>query len=325
MRISKLLKVAVFWFVANQASADGLVRGNEYSSKERGAFFYNMERYDDAVPYLKDAARKGDRDSQFYLGQIYARENSYGDAALYWYKAAAAQGHITSIVILSTLLREYCKYLTNCHLVIEELPGWRESALNTSQQNADDGSGNAMYEMYLLTDDFNWLIRSARVGFARGQYRLGTEYRRGVSFFLTPGRRKQAVEKWILAAAENDYVPAIKDLVRTCSEKDDLPGLLRWTTRAVELGDFGATAKYVSWLSDLPNPVADPQDLIKAYGYTILLDEAESDRLKKSVYREYLEPDEIASKMTFEQIEKGKLFAEEWKRTKPPLAKYPGW
>lgn len=182
-----------------------------------------------------------------------------------------------------------------------------------------------MYDMYRLTDSLDWLLKSARTGFAKGQFRLGVEYRQGAGFFLTPGRRKQASKKWILAAAELDYLPAIKDILRQGVEAQDMSQRLYWTRRAVHAGDFESTANYAQWLYKPPGFLTDSPDLVKAYGYMLLLDEAQLPRLKESPYYGYVKRHRILSEMTLKQIEEGRAFAEQWKRNNPPLVKYPRW
>jgi len=94
-----------------------------------------------------------------------------------------------------------------------------------------------------------------------------------------------------------------------------------WTEKAVNLGSAEAIYGYGAFLAHEPEQYGFPLDLIKAYGFIYMLKDLDGGGgMQENV--EYKLP-KIASKMTPEQIEQAKAFAEEWKATHPPLSFFP--
>ena len=286
------------------------------SVKKQGLFLYHLGRHKEAFPLLKSTAEKGDQESQYYLGDI-LREKNFGyltGEAIRWFEHAALQGHLYAMVALTSENTADCLIYRDCGFAAR----WKTKTLEAIEQEANDGDSEAMLLMYYLVNDLNWLSRSAESGFIEAKYRLGREYGRGNGIFLTPNRRQLAADEWISRAAEDGHLIAINDVVEMKSFEGDLKSVKFWTERGLRGGGFNATARYARWLSDAPAVTADSNDLIKAYGLTILLDEAEPLGWRDRTYRAL---EEIAAKMTPAQIKAGQLFAEEWKRKHPPLVK----
>jgi TPR repeat protein len=175
-----------------------------------------------------------------------------------------------------------------------------------------------MFQLYLLTSDLDWLIKSADANFPEGQDWLAVQYQEGKGFFLIPGKRDNEIERLFRAAAKAGYVPAMGNLAMFLLSKKDLSGAGRWIEAAAKLGHFGAISSYGAWTAHAPDRVGFSLDLVKAYGLIYLLAQAEPGaysygqrKLKK-----------ISDKMSPQQIEAGKAFAEEWKRSHPPLSRF---
>jgi len=284
--------------------------------KKQGLFLYHLGRHQEAFPLLKPSAEKGDQESQYCLGDM-LREKNFGyltREAIQWFEHAALQGHLYAMVALTSEHTADCFIYRDCSFAKR----WKAKALEAIEQKANDGNGEAMLLTYYVTNDLNWLSRSAESGFSDAMYRLGREYGKGEGIFLTPNRRQLAADEWIVKAAEGGHLIAINDVVEMKSFQNDLKGVRYWTERGLEGGGFNATARYARWLSDAPTATADSNDLIKAYGLTVLLDEAAPTRWSGRTYRAL---EEIAAMMTPSQIKAGQLFAEEWVRKHPPLRK----
>lgn len=291
-------------------------------AKKQGVTYYHMKKSKLAAPYLTEAANAGDIESQYYMGEIERRKSMFMSAeAQAWYEKAAEQGDIYAMIRLRSGDKMLCILLKSCGPEVKSPGEWGEIARKLAQERARLGDGEAMFQLYFLTRDFGWLKKSAEAGFAEGQDWLGVQYEQGRRFFLTPGLRKREVERLYRVAAEAGYVPAIRNLRRLMWEKSDMNGYRYWTKVGAEFGDFEITFSYAAWTAHTPNQVNYPLDLVKGYGLTLLVAQSEPGTWRKSYGEEALI--EVAAKMTPEQIEAGKAFAEEWKRTHPPISRFP--
>jgi len=298
-----------------------LLTPEQQIAKNEGLVFYHLKQSDFAVPYLYIAATSGDMESQYYMGEIARRKAMFMSAeAQAWYEKAAEQGDVYAMFRLRSGDKTLCILLDNCGSEVKSPEAWGEIARNLAEDRASQGDGEAMFQLFLLTGKVDWLEKSAEVGFAEGQDWLAAQYERGSGFFLTPGRREKEVERLYRSAAEAGYVPAIRNLRRLMWAKSDMDGFRHWTKIAAELGDFEITFSYAAWTAHTPNQVNYPLDLVKGYGLTLLIAQAEPGTWRKSYGEEALI--EVAAKMTPEQIEAGIAFAEEWKKTHPPLSRF---
>jgi len=289
--------------------------------KQQGLDFYNMQKHAQALPLLEVSARAGDLESQYYMGEIERQKTMFMTSqAQQWYEQAALQGDIYSMLRLVTADKTLCKLMENCGHTVKTPEEWTEVARLLGEKRASEGDGEAMFQLYLLTSDLDWLVKSAEAGFPEGQDWLAIQYQEGKGNFLIPGKRKREIERLFLAAAEAGFVPAMKNLRRLLSSKKDLKGVAHWTEVAAQSGDFGAMSSYAAWTAHMPNRVDYPLDMVKAYGLTLLLAQAEPGTWRKSYGEKAL--DKLLAVMSAEQIEAGKAFAEDWKGTHPRLSRF---
>jgi hypothetical protein len=179
-----------------------------------------------------------------------------------------------------------------------------------------------MYQLFLLTGKFDSLFQAAETGFPRAQYRLAGIYEDGYGTFLIPGNREKEIEKWYRASAESGYPPGMNRYAFLLKKRGDLQGLAYWIEQSAKAGDFGAMSTYAAWSAHMPNEVGNPLDLVKAYGLTLLMAEADPGLPNSPGYGGQVLP-RVAAKMTPEQIEAGKAYAKEWAKTHPPLSQFP--
>jgi hypothetical protein len=151
---------------------------------------------------------------------------------------------------------------------------------------------------------------------------LGEIYAEGYGTFLIPGNRKKEIEKWYKASAENGYAPGMSRYADFLRKYGNLKGAGYWTEKAAEAGHFGSMSAYAAWTAHMPDEVGYPLDLVKAYGLTLLMAEADPGLPSSPGYGGQVLP-EVAEKMTPEQIEAGKAYAKEWAKTHPPLSRFP--
>lgn len=314
------------WFVLlfvissiSYASAREELTPDQQRSKENGLVLYNLHHNKKALPLIELAARAGDSEAQYYAGEVERQKAMFMTAeAQQWYEKAAEQGDVYAMLRLASADQMLCVLMENCAPEIKSPQEWAAHARVLAKERAKRGDGEAMFQMYLLNSEFDWLLRSAEVGFPEGQDWLGVQYREGKGFFLIPGNREKEMERLFRLAAEAGYVPAMSNLRGLLSDRNDNVGLGYWTEVAAKLGDFGATTSYGAWSAHTPNRVGFPLDMVKGYGLIYLLAQAEpgshnyGERKLKALIR----------KMTPEQIEAGKAFAKEWKKTHPPLSRF---
>lgn len=87
---------------------------------------------------------------------------------------------------------------------------------------------------------------------------------------------------------------------------------------AAEAGYIDALSTYAATVAHSPNELDFPEDLVASYGLTYLLSQLQGGGVAPEDGRRNLLG--LAEKMTPEQIEKAKVFAEEWAKTHPPLS-----
>ena len=314
-RLSVFALLAVTSFVWAQPSS------KLQSIKEEGLALYNMHFDAEAVPLLELAAQAGDPEAQYYMGEIQRQKTMFMSlVAQRWYEKSADQGDIYAMLRLATADNTVCKLSENCASFVKTSEQWGNIARNLGRQGAAQGDGEAMFQLYLLTSDFCWLVESAEAGFPEGQNLLGLYYQEGKGIFLIPGKREKETERLFRAAAESGYVPAMGNLSGLLLARSDIKGLGYWIEAAAQRGHYGAMTSYAAWTAHMPDQVGYPLDMVKAYGLTLLLAQADPGTWRKSYGEKAL--DEVAALMNPEQIEAGKAFAEEWKKTHPPLSRF---
>ncbi|MGV8865079.1 MAG: tetratricopeptide repeat protein [Pseudomonas sp.] len=290
----------------------------------KGIFSYNMMRGFTAKPFLEIAAKAGDGDAQYYLAELIRIRKKYITAeAQALYEAAAEKGDIYSMMRLSDKNDDLCHIMENCPPDIKTPQEWLESARSLAKERAAQGDGEAMQQLFMITGHFDWLVKAAESGFPDAQEWLGSLYKEGVGTFLIPGNRKKEIEKWYRASAESGYAPGMSSYADLLQKFGDLKGAGYWTEKAAEAGHFGSMSSYAAWTAHMPDEVGYPLNLVKAYGLTLLMAEADPGRGPSSPgYGGQVLP-EVAAKMTPEQIEAGKAYAKEWAKTHPPLSRFP--
>jgi hypothetical protein len=293
-------------------------------ARSQGLFFLNMIKSAKASPFLEISAEAGDTESQYYLAEILRRNQKViTPRAQELYEAAAEKGDIYSMMRLANKKDDLCHIMENCLPDIKTPQQWSETARELAKERVSQGNTEAMYQLFLLTGKFDWLTQAAESGFPRAQYRLGGIYGEGFGTFLIPGNRKKEIEKWYKASAESGYPPGMNSYADLLNKRGDRQGFAYWIEKSAKAGDFGAMSDYAAWTAHMPDEVGYPLDLVKAYGLTLLMAEADPGRGPSSPgYGGQVLP-RVAAKMTSEQIKAGKAYAKEWAKTHPPLSRFP--
>ena len=186
-----------------------------------------------AVAWYRKAAETGLPEAQMALGKCY--ESGIGvqkDAveAFAWYRRAAEQGFAEAPC-------------TPVNFSEDDLDAeaWTESRM-WYMLAAERGNPEAQYRIgmgYSGEREFDrelrrkWLVRSADRGYAPAMYQLGYAGIHGSDPAITPERG----EEYLLSAAYQDYVPAMKELADHYSYRDRDPGeSVKWALLAQEKG-----------------------------------------------------------------------------------------
>lgn len=296
---------------------------NQTATKQsRGIVLYNQLKIDNAIPQLEKEAKSGNTDSQYYLGEALRKRNRYmTPEALHWYEAAANNGSIFAMIQLGRQNDDLCKKMDNCPNSKKSSSEWLSQAKNQVMKEVRTGNPESLYLMYEITFDRTWLEKSANAGYALAQYWMAVGDRQGEGFFLIPGKRDEAISKWLKAASEGGNPKAMMEYIEILYKKGDLDGVRHWLQAAAETGDQKAISSYGSYIAHAPDQVGYTLDLVKGYALISLLKELDGGGAIQDFVQDTLE--EIGSKMTPEQIENSKAVAEEWKATHPPLSFFP--
>ena len=190
--------------------------------------------------------------------------------------------------------------------------------MQLATQKAAQGDGEAMYQLYLMTDKLSWLEKSAEANYPVAQYKLSTKYSEGHGTFLLSSRQ-EAEDKWLKAAADNNYPPAMvlwSDKLIKLSRVDEAK---EYMLKAANMGytdavfSYGVSLVYSIRYDGEKNVYGLQEDIPKGYGLLYLLADIDYSSGKNSLKR-------ITPKLTPEQIEQGKAYAQEWQKTHPPLS-----
>ncbi len=294
----------------------------EQAAKERGIVLYHQYKAISAEPYLTIAAKAGDAESQFFLAEALRKNNRYMTKEAYqWLEAAAQQGDSHAMIRLGRSDGGLCAAMGNCPEGAKTNEDWLVAAYDLNKVRAEQGDSEAMYLMFRLTHEFSWLERGAEAGDPLSQFWWADFISGGKGFYLWPGSREEAVEKWYKASAEGGYPLSMAKYALIRLNKGDDEGYRRWTKTAAETGYAEAVYNYGAGMAVMPDEYGYEKDLVAGYGLLTLLLELDGGGYANKELVETELP-AIAEKMTPEQLEQAKAFAEEWKATHPPLSFY---
>ncbi len=281
-----------------------------------------FKQYKIAEPELRIAAEAGDAEAQFYLAEELRQMNRYiTPEAHKWYEAAASQGDFYAMIRLGRSGKDLCAVMGNCADGQKTPVEWLRQALKQAKPKAEQGDAEAMYVMYHITGNRDWLEKSANAGHAIAQYWMAVGDSQGEGFFFLPGKRQESVERWFKASSKGGYPKAMMRYAHLLYEKHDKAGVRYWMEEASKLGYVDAISSYAAYVAHTPDLLGYELNLVKGYALTYLLKELDGGG-NMQVYVDDTLP-EIAAKMTPDQIEQAKVFAKEWKATHPPLSFFP--
>jgi TPR repeat protein len=305
-----LYSIFLFTPVFAQLTTEQLVTRN------KGIILYQQSDWYDSQPLLKIAADAGDSTAQYYLGEAIRLSNRYTtEDAKKWYKSAANQGNLYAMLRLSA--HDLCKEMESCSGKNDE--EWRSYALQIANERAEQGDTEAMIVLFTASQGLQWLEKAATAGSGFAQKTLAGKYKDGEGWFLIPGSREKAVEKWFKASADGGYPPGMylyaNFLYENHARKEDVG---YWLKKAAESGHIDAAGGYALTVAHLPDSYGFPLDLVEAYGITYLISHLQGGGVAPEDARRSLP--EIAEKMSPQEIKDGIRFAKDWEKNHPPLS-----
>jgi hypothetical protein len=311
-----ILLCALIGFVAMPTWAS--LTPEQQAAKKTGITLFNQ--YRTAETLLRIAAEAGDAESQFYLGEeLRLRDRFMTKEVVHWLEAAAQQGHSYAMIRLGHSGDSLCAVVGSCPEGSKSPEQWLAEARQLNEPKAAQGDAEAMYLMYQITFDIEWIEKAAKAGHSLAQYWLAVAIEQGRGFYWWPGSRQEEVEKWYKASAEGGYPLSMEDYAVILLRKDDYAGYQYWMERAAKTGYVDAVFDLGIGLSIMADDYRYEQDLVKGYALVSLLMELDGGGMyNKSFVKDELPL--IAEKMTSEQLKQAREFAAEWKATHPPLS-----
>jgi TPR repeat protein len=302
--------------------ASAALASEKLSATQQGIIYYNQLKAEAAIPYLQKGADAGDNEAQYYLAETLRKKNRHMTAdAQHWYESAAAQGNIYAMIQLGRRSSDLCQQMKNCPEAQKTPAEWLIQANKSALLNAQKGDAESMYLMYEITSDRSWLEKSANAGYSMAQYWMAVGDRQGEGFFILPGKRQESVRKWLKSASEGGYPTAMMDYLQILFEDGDMEGIRHWLQIAADTGEQRAVSNYGAYIAHTPDKIGYPLDLEKGYALFTLLKELDGGGAIQDYVQEKHE--EIAGKMTAEQIVNAKKTAAAWKASHPPLSFFP--
>lgn len=293
---------------------------DERTSRDKGVILFRQSAWDSAQPFLKIAAEAGDPTAQYYLAETIRLNHMYMTAeAEKWYEAAALQGHIYAMLRLSNK-GDLCRTIGTCGGTSGD--EWRARVLKMAHERANSGDTEAMAVLYTIGEGLSWLEKAAESGDNDAQHFLAIAYKKGEGWFILPGSRHRAVERWAKASAEGGFAPAMTFYANFLYDNQrDMTQVGYWVKKAADAGHLEALGSYARYVAHSPDGLGYTFNLIEAYGITYLISKLTGGGIAPKEARSFLP--KIADNMSPEEIQQGIAYAEEWEKNHPPLSYYP--
>jgi len=318
------MKLVTFALILlNLATSPSFALTQEQSqAKIKGIELYNQYKAISAIDFLRIAAGGGDDEALYYLGEAIRKNNRYmTQEAQKAYEESAKKGNIYSMIRLAGAGNDLCATMNICSDAERSSAEWLTEAKKQATEQASQGNAEAMYLMWEITGNDDWLEKSAENKFALAQFRLATKYREGGGTFLLPSRRKDAIERWMKASAENGYPPAMMGMAAVTIEKKDLSSFRDWNEKAANRGYVSGVFGYASYIGKVEPKYGFAPDLVKSYALLSNLLELDGGGNMINYVKDILP--EVEKNMSRDQIAEARKLATTWKSSHPPLSFYP--
>ncbi|MBK5438630.1 sel1 repeat family protein [Pseudomonas sp. TH32] len=269
------------------------------AAKRKGLELYQLGEFVECETHLTIPASAGDAQSQFILGDaIRRREGTDSSNAQAWYRLAAAQEHVYALMRLGD-----------------------DSSLATArllaQAAADAGDGDAMLQMYELTQDQSWLRKAGDAGCAEAYYIAA------LLLDKTPDSDRQR-DSMLRQSASKGFPPAMYWLGNMPAYYRNFAYQRTYLEKRLAASQLNSVMTYAAALAGGADPSLSrydyPVNLTHAYGlYWLVMDSTrQNPRHTEAATRLR----ELASTLSPEQIEAAKAFGREWRASHPALSEF---
>ncbi|WP_339523726.1 tetratricopeptide repeat protein [Pseudomonas sp. EA_35y_Pfl2_R111] len=306
----------LFRFIMLSAICLSAIAAQENADLSRGFTLYNQHDWINSQEPLRNAAKTGNSEAQYYLAETLRLSNRYmTEESQQWYEAAAEQNDLFAMIRLSKS-DDLCGALqVSCK---KDRVYWKSRAKDLAQEQAQSGNNVAMHALYYLTGDRDWLKKAADAGNHEAGYFLA-------DLILSETRKQETGktkltregEKILRKSAEEGNPKAMSLLSLRLNRAENYIESKKWLEKclltshadcvlALETIHKGRTDIY-------QNPEYTPN---KAIAYGLLL--FRRDALGKAKTSWIL--DTFEDELTSEQKAEGEKFFHKWKKTHPPLS-----
>lgn len=277
------------------------------AARKKGLELYNQGDFEDAEADLTIAATAGDSDAQYALGEVIRRrDKAVSDAAKAWYRLAGQQHHVYALMRLGD-----ADSLEKARVLASDL--------------ADLGNADGMLQMYELTKDKNWLAQAGSAGSGEALYMLALLNEQDPK--LTSDRSWNAkLDNLLRNSAAMGYPPAMQWRSNLPMRIKDVAFQNYWMERRLAKNQLSAVMKYAYLLLHIFTDEFEmerfsfPYNQEQGYGLLWLIVNNAPHFAKHYQVEDKLNAE--AAKMTSDEIEAAKKFANTWKKTHPPMSAY---
>ncbi|RKS12586.1 hypothetical protein BJ917_5825 [Pseudomonas sp. WPR_5_2] len=275
----------------------------------KGIVLYNLGEFSQAKSYLTIGATAGDRASLYALAEVIRRQaGSITEEAKNWYRLAGAQDHVYALMRLGD-------------------EASLKKAKELAQTEADKGNADAMLELYELNQNIEALRKAADAGSLEGQYILAVKYDKDESLIADSRLRRATIDLLLRNAAEAGFPKAMHWYSNRFPINQNLPLRRQWLEKRAELNDVNGVLDYGLGLcgfyeddNGVDKEYGFSRNLVKGYGLIWLVVETTAELSRHTTAKQCLE--ETAKEMTTDQIAAAKTFAQQWKKSHPPMSEY---
>jgi hypothetical protein len=306
----------LFRFIILSAICLSATAAQENADFSRGFTLYNQHDWINSQEPLRNAAKAGNSEAQYYLAETLRLSNRYmTEESQKWYEAAAEKGDLYAMIRLGStddlcgLLQEECK---------KDSKYWTEQAREQAEARAKSGDKDAMEVMYYLSGDRSWLHKAADLGNSNASHLIAklllddTREEDSGETTLTP-----EAEKYLRKSAEEGNPKAMSLLSLRLNRVGNYIESKKWLEKCLLTSHADCVLAletiHKGRIDIYQNPEYTPNKTI-AYGLLLFRRDVLGKAKTSSLF------DTFEDELTAEQKAEGEKFFQEWKKAHPPLS-----
>ena len=312
IQISIILALSTSFYTSRLFAKQEAYEVSAMSSKkafEIGRLFRSQYKNIESRQYLRHAADNDNAEASY----LYAMELSNYKTTIR--TPPEAQKYLLKSAELGNRRAMYHLYTDATWLRDLDIQHWKKQYFESLIQSGSKDPSQTMYELarfYKNTDRemyVYYLDKAIGFNHPRALMDKAENIHSGEGLYLMPGGRSTVVDGLYLAAAETEYIPAIRYYIDILEQKGKFEDAYKWRLIALEKGDITSLATVSKiLLGRISTYSFVPQDHVKAKAYLDLyLSSAGNERMGSLYSVLSLDEENITAKMT----EKEKLQSRE--------------